>query len=442
MSRGVVVIGWGAAGLAAAYAASARGARVTIVGAGPGATSFYSGAVDDIEWSEREAAASVLGERLSAGPLEEGVSAFVEAVTDWELAAAGSPLPRLAATSGIVRSARGRDRALLDLGTIWGRRVLVPRAPRAGWDADALVASLRDQDALGLVYEPIDAAVLRFADEARISDADLAARHDEDARLDWLAARIAPSIERYGRAGSAVLLGPWLGLVAGRAAALEARLGCPVGEAILTGSLVPGLRFEAARARWARASGVTLLTGTATALEITTSGARVHVEGHESIDADVAVLATGGLVGGGLVYEPPEHGAAPNGPQGARAPFRLTVDVADTRVSDGAAPGVASSIFGPVLDHAWPRLGAHGTLERAGVLADARGFCAPQVLAAGDVVAGSRHTVLGAVASGLSAGARAALNGAPPSLREGGRGGELAEESSLEARRADPSALG
>ena len=128
MSRQVVVVGWGIAGLAAAHAAVEHGAAVTLVADGTGATSLSPGAIDDVDWSEREAAAAVVGHAHTAQVLEDDVRSFVETVTDWDLPAAGQPLPRLATTTGILRTARGRDPALLDLGTVGDRTVLVARA--------------------------------------------------------------------------------------------------------------------------------------------------------------------------------------------------------------------------------------------------------------------------------------------------------------------------
>jgi glycerol-3-phosphate dehydrogenase subunit B len=414
MSARVAVVGWGAAGLAAARAASSRGARVTLIGSGAGATSFYTGAVDDVDWSERESAQALLGQPLLAGALDEEVAAYASALTEWILPPAGDPLPRLATVNGVVRSARGRDRALLDLASLAGRRVLAPRVPRAGWDADALVSSLRDEAELGVTYEAIDAVVLRFADESRIADADLASRYDEDTRLDWLAARLAPFVEATGRAKAAVLLGPWLGASASRAARLEALLGCPVGEALSTTSLVPGLRLEAARDAWLQRSGLAVSRGRATRIDASSDGATsaaaltITVEGAEPVVADAVVLAAGGLLGGGLVYDPPEHGSAPDGPERTRPPFRLSFGAPGVRVATGAVFGVASSVFGPVLDAAWPAPGAPGILERVGVVTDEHGACASRLFAAGDLVAGARRTILQAVLSGARAGIRAA----------------------------------
>ncbi len=408
MSGRVVIVGWGVAGLAATHAARSRGAHVILLGSGVGATSLFPGAVDDIDWSEREAAAALSARAPAAEPLEAEARAFSDALGVWELAADRGALPLLAATSGVLRSARGRDRALLDVAAVEGRTVLVPRAPRAGWDADALVRSLRDETRGKIAFQVIEAPVLRFGDESRISDADLAARHDEDARLDWLAARLAPFVERAGKAHAAVLLGPWLGVLAERAGALGGRLGCPVGEALLAGSCVPGLRFEAAREAWLGRAGVDVVRGRATAITRREGPLRVELAAHPAIDCDAVVLAAGGLVGGGILYDPPEHRSGPEGAERMRPPFSSTIVVDGARVASGVN-GVASSAFGPVLDaSAWPRAGSSGALERAGMIVDASSACAPNVFAAGDVVFGDARTMLRALGSGLLAGAHAA----------------------------------
>jgi glycerol-3-phosphate dehydrogenase subunit B len=406
----IVIVGGGVAALAAAHAALGRGARVTIVHRGAGATSLFSGAIDDIDWSEREAAADLLGHAPPAGAIEAEVRAFVEAFAGWEVVAEGERLPRLVSTAGIVRTARGRDRALLDLGAVLGKTVLLPRAPRAGWDADALVRSLRAENP-GVQLQVIEAPVLRYADESRVSDADLAARHDDEARIAWLAARLAPFVARVGTERAAVLFGPWLGVKQERAFALSSVLGCPAGEALHAGSGVPGLRFEVARDVWLSHARVEVIRGRVTGALRRDEGAgfRVEIDGRDAVTCDAVVVATGGLVGGGIVYDPPEHRSGPEGPERMRSPYRSAVAIEGARVAAQSAVGPASSAFGPVLEGtAWPQLGAPVTLERAGLLVVATAACAPGIFAAGDAVHAEPRTILSAIRSALRAGAGAA----------------------------------
>lgn len=414
MTRSVVIVGAGVAGLAAAFAARRAGRTVTLVSTGPGSSALASGAVDDVLWERAAAAASVARVPLVARPIAREIAEFAGALGLWSLRAEGEPATRLATLSGVIRSARGRDRALLDLAGLHDVTVLVPRAPRAGWDADALAATWSADPfarAHGLRFGAAEAALLRQKGERASGDADLAARHDDEGRLDWLAARLREALAREEQRGidaAAIVLGPWLGLAAPRAEALSSKLGLPVGEALGGPGGAPGLRFEAARERLLVELGVELVTGRVTRLDV--NGERVALTLEDRADlvvADACVLACGGLIGGGIVYAPPErHGGADFAPR-ARAAFALSFDAPVTLALGGARIEVVSSMNGPALDEAaWPTPDSPGALERVGVqckgVRAARGICA-----AGDVVADRPRTTLEAVASGLRAGREA-----------------------------------
>ncbi len=417
----VVIVGSGLAALAAAFTASRGGAEVTLVSGGVGASALYAGAVDDVPWDELERSAEISGAALEARPLPAELSAFAEALDLWRVAEDGAPPPRLVTTAGITRSAQAHDRALLDLGTCRGRTVLVPRAERAGWDADSLVRCLRGavSPADEVDLAAIGAPVLRFDEERDIVDVDLAARHDDDARLAWLASTLAAEIERWGRASVALLLGPWLGASRSRADALSARLGVPVGEALSATSGTAGARFERARDALLDKLGARVVAGWVTRVEGGAAKPRVVLRAGEPLACDVVVLATGGLIGGGVRYAPPEYGAPAEGAKAVRPPLTLSPEVAGAHLSFGGDHGPASSTQGPVLDErAWPRGPEDGALERCGVWVDERGHLAKKVLAAGDVVFGGRRTVLRAVASGLAAGRAAAALDRPESPAE------------------------
>ncbi|HVK63358.1 MAG TPA: hypothetical protein VM694_02730 [Polyangium sp.] len=263
MSRLVLVLGAGAAGLSAVFAARNSGADVVLVSAGAGASSLGGGAVDDVPWEERMHAARVLGSPIELHTLPPEVVAFSNALGIWDLPDHAPP-PFVATIAGRLRPARGRDKGLLDLGALRGKRVLLPRAPRAGWDADAIAATLSDDPLArrtGLRFEAIDASILRFADEARISDGDLAARHDDPARIGWLAERLREALTSDARLhpdepASAVLLGSWLGARVARADELSERVGVSVGEALVGVGSAAGLRFDAAQRKFLDALGV------------------------------------------------------------------------------------------------------------------------------------------------------------------------------------------
>ena len=419
----VLVIGDGVAGTAAAWRAARSGAHVTLVSAGAGASALSGGAVDDLPWEDVLRAARALGTEPRARPIDPELAAFAGALDLWSLPAEGGPLALLATLAGRTRLARGHDRALLDLASVGAGAVAVPRVDRAGWDADSLAAcwstdpSARDRS---LSFVPIDAALLRFGGEDRLSDLDLASRHDDPARLAWLADRLREAVARTALHPVAVLLGPWLGFESPRAAALGSALGIRTGEA-LTGVGGPaGMRLVHARDRLLARAGVRTIAARVTDVRLDDDDEgrpSVAIEGEEGRRAvDRVVLACGGLTGGGILYDPLDRHAGSDMPEEYGPPFRLsfTVSAADEDelpyfAAGGARLGVTGSMFGPALDQsAWPSPGRPGLLESIGVACDAQGLCGPRLAAAGDVVADRPRTVLAAVQSGLRAGAWAA----------------------------------
>lgn len=415
MTRSIVVIGAGVAGAAAAWSARREGRAVTVISAGAGASSFGGGAVDDAPWEIMTRAAKQLGEELRAGDLPTDVVEFARALDLWSLPEPGALRPRLATAAGRIRPARGHDRALLNLASLpAGARVLVPRVDRAGWDADAIAAALLDEPfARGreLRFVPADIPVLRYDDERRIPDGDLAARHDEQDRLEWLAERLRGALEAGKKRGvevSGVLLGPWLGARSPRADALSMRAGVAVGEALAGVGSPAGLRFDAARDRLLDASGVRVVRDRALSITDVSGKLAVSVErGDAPLTSDAVVLALGGMVGGGILYTPPECFAAADLPLVTGVPFALSLRADVTLALRDAPMEMPSSLHGPELDiTAWPSGERPGTLEVVGVLC--RGVRAADLItAAGDVIAGRPRTILEAVASGSRAGREA-----------------------------------
>jgi glycerol-3-phosphate dehydrogenase subunit B len=415
LSGHVVVVGAGVAGLAAAWSARRAGHQVTVVSTGAGASAFGGGAVDDVPWEQLVNAARVLegASPGSARPLSPEVMAFSAELGLWDVPAAERPW--IATVAGRIRPARGRDRALLDLARLEGAVVLLPRANRAGWDADAIAATLAVSPfarARRLAFHAVDLPVLRFDDEHRVGDCDLAARHDDEARLGWLAGRLRAGLAANGSAG-AILLGPWLGAGEPRAEALSAAVGLPCGEALVGAGSPAGLRFEAARDRMLDASGVRRVRDRVTQITRGTSPSNprpgplsVTLAQHEAaLVADAVVLALGGVAAGGVIYAPPEHTAGTELPTSGKVPFELSVDAEVVLSADGRARmGIVSSMHGPELDaSAWPVAGRPGLLEAVGVRCE--GVRAGEgIYAAGDVVAGRPRTVLAAVTSGIAAG--------------------------------------
>jgi glycerol-3-phosphate dehydrogenase subunit B len=409
MTARVIVIGAGIAGLAAAWSAARAQREVTLISAGPGATALGSGAVDETPWETLWRAARVLGAEPTAGPLAPEIASFVGDLGLWEIPPERSAW--LATTAGRIRHARGRDRALLDLGPLAGRTVLLPRAERAAWDADAIAAALSADpvaQAKRIAFRAVDAAVLRFDEERRIGDGDLAARYDDEARRAWLADRLRAALTTNPDA-SAVLLGPWLGATKPQAEALSRLLGVAVGEALTGAGSPAGMRFEAARDALLDRLGVRRVRGRVAEVRRGSSRLEVIVSGDDAPRAaDAVVLAVGGITGGGVIYAPPEHGSGADLAPRGRVPFELSLKAPVVLSLGGTGRmEIVASMHGPELDvTAWPGEGRPGALETVGVRCDGA-RAAERIFAAGDVIAGKPRTVLAAVAAGIAAGSAA-----------------------------------
>lgn len=392
MSRRVVVIGGGASGLAAAHGAHEAGANVVVLVGRPGATALGSGALD--------------GPRLaSLGAARGAVLSFVEALGAWDLTEDGS---QLATNAGLLRESRGRDRGLLDLGAFKNAVVGVVDASRPAWDAVGLARAWSAEpwaQARGVRFEPVAVDVLRHAHETVAPDADLAAQHDDPGRVAWLLERLQEAAALESKC--AVMLGPWLGTRTGVSARLSMQLGKPVGEPLSPPGGVAGLRFETARDELLARMGATRASGWAVRLTsggATPSPVRIELESGEAIDAEAAVLAVGGLVGGGIRFAPPQ-------------PFALSVACPAVLAHRGAPLVTSGSPHGaPFEAFAWSGQRTAAGFERVGVWIDdggrlraADGSTGVGLFAAGDTVADAPRTLLDAIRSGLVAGRNAAL---------------------------------
>ncbi len=399
----VIVIGAGVAGAAGALAAARSGGEVTLVDGGPGATTLATGALDLTPWKADDVTAPPLP--VAARDVLAALGAYL--VT--ERAAL------LFTTAGVRRPSRGRDAALFDAAPVANRPVGVVRCPRPGWDADALARSW------GGACVAVDATVLRHRDERALPDADFAARHDEESRLAWLAERLREALAARsdGDAIAGFVLPPSLGVDRARAGELSRRVGLPCGEALALPGGPSGLRFERARDRALATAGVQRVRARARKLERLERGPgspdvaiwRAILGDDASLDADAVVLATGGLLGGGLEYAPSEAILAGALPPHASAPFRASLEAPLRLGARGHPLEVPGSLFGLAPEQlAWP-FSADGLLACAGVLVGDDGRCAgspPGLFAAGEIVADAPRTWLRALIDGANAGVLAA----------------------------------
>ncbi len=388
----LAVIGAGAAGTAAAWAAADAGAEVTLVHDRAGATALYGGAVDLRPW-----------QTATLGPLDPSVVEFAGRLDLWSLPEAGvciaTGAPRL-------RPARGADRALLDLEALAGSRIVVADAAVDGWDAPLVADALNQSDWARRTHtcaEVVEVPLLETEAASRFSSYDLARLHDDPARAD----RVARMLREAATQADAWLLGPWLGTDLEAARHLAEQVSVPVGETTSPPGGAAGARFERARDRLVESAGIRVVRARVTRLHSRDGAWSVDAVGSvdpdgadapEPVLADAVVLAVGGLISGGVRL----RDAGASGSTGSD--FDLSLEAPVCFELDGQELRGVSSLHGVDLQ-AW----GMGSLERVGIVTDAeRVRGAPGLLAAGSVVAGRPRTVLEAVRAGIAA-ARAAL---------------------------------
>jgi len=413
----VVVVGAGAAGLAASFAIVRAGAQVRLFDCGLSASALCGGAVDDHPWERVTSGSEVVGCDPVASPLSAELEQLLQAFEHWELPSQGRPLVRLATAAGRLRLARGRDRGLLDLSELPdAARIVLPRIGRVEWDAELLAWSLRS-DAWARRrrwdFSAIEAPELCDAAERAMPAADLAARHDDPAARQRLSERLGQLVaeeRERGRRVDAILTGPWLGAARPWAQEIGQAVGIPVGEVLSAVGQAAGLRFEAARDRLLGSLGVEREPVAVRAIGRAERGLRVDLaQGGGSLGARAAVLAVGGLDAGGICYAPPEWAAELGAAPSAGPAFRLSLEAPVSLQALGQRLDVVGSMQGPTLDEvAWPRGGASGLLEAVGLRCENL-RAAAGIYAAGAVLADRPRTLLQAVHSGLRAGSMAAL---------------------------------
>jgi glycerol-3-phosphate dehydrogenase subunit B len=395
----VLVVGAGVAGTAAALAAARSTASVVVLDGGSGASSLATGAIDRTSGQEPRTA--------PFKALSEGARAVLTALGGYVVTDLGS---KLVTSGGWVRRADGHDAALLDVTGPRGGRVAVADCRRPGWNAGDLAR------AWGETYAPLESSVLRYADESIIPNADFAARHDDAARLGWLAQRLREALTRTQTPWTAVVLPPMLGADRARAEDLSRDVGLPCGEAIGLPGGPAGVRFEHARNRALASAGAARVAARVRAVEATAEIWRITTEAGEVLHAHSVVVATGGLVGGGMAYAPSEAILATALPPGVRPPLHTTIDAPLQLGAHGRPLEIPGSLFGFAPESLARPFARDSLVERAGVLLEptgssqVRGSAASGLFAAGDIVADAERTWLGALSDGAQAGALAALS--------------------------------
>lgn len=357
----VLVIGAGAAGVAAARAAREAGATVAVVADGGGATALGSGVV----WG-----------------------ASREAFTAWATDEAWRVGGRYVTAAGwLVEGAAGALRSLLDLSSLspTGTPGVLDLATHPSWSA-------------GLVAQTLGARVVPAPEGAPRGETfrEAAAALDAEGAAEAFAQALKPRCEGL----SGLLLPPVLGLTRlDVAARMGAVLGLPVGEAAGAAGDPPGVRLLRALRRWLP-EGTEVLSDRATVkpgrlpVVVLRSGGLVQ--------ARAVVLATGGLPGGGLVFEGSLREATADAPVWTRDRKRVLA-------AGGAARGADPSEW---FDEHTGRARGAGLRVNAGsrVLdADGESPIAEWLYGAGEVAVGrGGEGVADALAEGARAGRAAA----------------------------------
>lgn len=369
----VVVVGAGAAGAAAAVTARSLGASVRVFYDQAGATDLASGALDLEPWTLK-----------SSSRVPEQVREFCDSLGIWRVVPDGA---RIVTKAGVVRPAAGIDHALLDLAPLAGKRIAVADIERDDWDAPLLARSVQQsQWALdtGTEFVAVRVELMREPYERRIAAHDFARLLDDGERLAGFVSELSAAGEFDGW-----LVGPWLGLDPGVVEAVRARLPVPVGETTSLPGGPAGARFELARSRLFARVGVDARQARVRSIERAKGRWRVMV-GDEPFSADAVVLATGGLVSGGIVLDQAQDQIKHGG-------FCLSLSApVELLVKGQPSESVASQHGFDFTQYGLAVLSSVGARPTP----DAKGLWL-----AGDLMADRPNTVLEAVRSGASAAA-------------------------------------
>lgn len=355
----VLVIGGGAAGVGAARGARDEGASVAMVREAAGATGMTGGVVWGVA---RDPFRAWAGDAFRVG------GRFVTP-GGWVIAGAQGGLSSLF------------DLDVIGPGDTWG---VVDMATHPSWSA-------------ALLARTFGAKVVRGHDVPQADTFRETAVHFDS---DGMAEAIATSIQDACKGLRAVLFPPVLGMRRHDVAArMTSALGIPVGEAAGVAGDPPSVRLSRAVMAWMPA-GVDVLVARATVHA--GKRASVTLDAGDALSPKTVVLATGGLAGGGLVFDGALTEATAGAPVWTRRRERVTPLPGSTRGAD------------PMMwfDEQTGRVhGAGVRVDGAGRVLDAEGAApwAPWLFAAGEVCGGPEGTGLSdALASGLRVGREAA----------------------------------
>ncbi len=390
----LAVIGAGVAGVAAAWSACRKGAQICVFDGGGGATQQSCGAADVQPWhvpfsfppAARSGPAGATHDRLGQEQLGSTLEEFFQEL-GWDTSSGPVPQERgrtVATASGVLRPARLCDPLVLDLNAVShsGSLVLVGDVGRADFPAEQLARAYQEVTQGQLVFRAKSLSPL-FSEEELAWPLAAFSRLMDGERVKHLIEVARGALKQEG--AQALLVGPWLGIDQQVAFALGGS-GLILGETTSPPDGPAGQRLAQGLCRLLSRIGVICEERSVERLDVDETGVTVLPGGQRF---DRVIVATGGLIGGGLGLF-----REPGGSIGSRLLPETIEEVGSWAGWDAAQDGGAFLTPG-----AGPGLGAE---PREG-----------RVLAAGDVRKGSYQTLLSAALDGISAGQRAAQSATP-----------------------------
>ncbi len=383
---GYAVVGAGFAGLAAVDALLERGRTTELFSVGVGASALGSGACDFTPWYQLAARGTP-----RAGALDDRGTQLLQRL-GYTLGATS-----VATTAGLVRPAHGCHQLVLNLERAAGRIVGVLDVGRADWHAVRLASELAREawsQRTHTRFVPIELHGMFDSAERALPLAAFSRLLDIPERAAaW--GRAMAQLEMTQTTLGALLCGPWLGTEPNEL------LPFSPGKLLIGETLSPpegtiGERFVRSRAALLGAWGVALRAERVLRLEARPRAVLLCAQDEHGVESsqeyEAVVVATGGLLGGGLSFESAD---ASGGSGPARGALLSTLDPRP-RVPPGSWDG-ADLTRG---SGAWLRIGSADGVPRADP--------PERIEFAGDVCKGSAAEPNGCVGSALISG-RAAV---------------------------------
>lgn len=298
--RRVVVIGAGAAGLAAATRLRERGANPVLISAGVGASGLSSGAGDLSPWTDPHPETP-----------SDAVVAFVRALGLFDRGGV------VATAEGFVRPATLVGARVLNLAEFRGKKIGIADFPRADFRPQALARQLNVSPWAVSTETRFEVATLPGVVEEQELKFPLAAfgrLFDDDERL----FKLKEAVSTLSSDVEALLVGPFLG--SGRTN-IESR-GVFIGETLGPPDGSFGRRFERARVEFCLGLGLQVRTEWVEQLALEDEQVRLTIRDAQggargTLWADRVIVATGGIIG---------HGVGVTEPQGEPIDLRALLD--------------------------------------------------------------------------------------------------------------------